>query len=202
VVVDFQRAKFVAVWRFVADRYKANPRMGLFEVLPEPDPAGVTDADITAFYAELTDAIRAVAPGIPFLIGGRSYALTNSAKAWDAGWQDVVYTGDLFLYTNGTQAENIQNLSDRLQVLVDLRETKNVPVFVQQVGVCSSDDPDQVYLNAALSMLTTQRVGYAWWLYRDPAFATGYGVQYQDAGGNWLTKDTVLATISSYFTAV
>jgi hypothetical protein len=195
------RAQFVEVWRFVADRYKANPRLGLFEVLPEPDPSAATDADITAFYAELTDAIRAVAPGVPFLIGARSYMLASAAKAWNPAWQDVVYTGDLFLYTNGTQAENIQNLSDRLQYLVDLRATRNVPVFVQQVGVCSVDDPDQVYLNAALSMLTTQGVGFAWWLYRDAAYPDGYGVHYQDGGGNWLTKAPVLATIQTYFRA-
>ena len=196
-----ERARFIAVWKFVADRYKNTPGLGLFEPLPEPDPTTAGNADITQFYAEVTSAIRATAPGVPFLLGGRSYSLSLSASAYDADWTDVVYTGDLFLNTSGTQAQNIQNLSDRLQFLVSLRAARNVPIFVQQVGVQSGDDPSQVYLNAALSLLATNGVGFAWWLYRDPVMADSYGALYQAADGSWQAKTAVLTTIGTYFRA-
>ena len=195
------RAQFIAAWKFVAARYRDTPRMGLFEPLPEPDPTAASSADITQFYAEAMSAIRGVAPGIPFLVGARSYNLYASSTAYDADWSDVVYTGDLFLYTYGTQDENIQNLGDRLQSLLNLRATKNVPIFVQQVGVQSGDDPTQVYLHAALSLLTTNGVGFAWWVYRDPQIVDSYGAVYLGADGTWMTKADVLPVISSYFNA-
>ena len=37
-------------------------------------------------------------------------------------------------------------------------------------------------------MLTTNGVGFTWWLYRDPQMVDSYGTLYQAADGTWLTK--------------
>jgi hypothetical protein len=195
------RTRFINVWKFVAARYKDTPYLGLFEPLPEPNPSSGTDADITTFYDQVMTAIRGVAPGIPFLLGPRSYRLPQVANAYNPAWSDVVYTGDLFLYTGDTQANNITNLSTRLQYLLDLRTAHNVPVFVQQAGVQSGDDPDQTYLNALLSLLDGKSVGYTYWEYRDNTNPSGYGVIYQDGSGGWVTKTAELAAISAGFKA-
>jgi hypothetical protein len=195
------RAAFIAVWRFVADRYKGNPHLAMFEPLPEPDPITKTDADITAFYTEVTSAIRTVAPGVPFLLGARVYAIANVAAAWNPAWTDVVYTGDLWVPPAGTPAELIQTLGDRVQSLLDLRAARNVPVFVQQVGTTSAEDPGQVYMNAALSLLTQNGVGFTWWLYRDGVLPDSFGVVYDDGAGHTVTKPAVLAALEAHFAA-
>jgi hypothetical protein len=195
------RAAFIDVWRFVADRYKGNPHLGLFEPLPEPDPTQSPDSAITAFYAEVTAAIRAVAPGVPFLLGARTYGIGSVASAYDPAWADVVYTGDLWQPPNGTPAEIIQALGNRVQALLDLRASRNVPVFVQQVGTESAQDPAQVYLNAALSLLTQHDIGFTWWLYRDGNLADSFGALYDDGYGHTLTKVAVLAAIEAHFAA-
>ena len=195
------RARFINVWRFVADRYKDTPYLGLFEPLPEPNPTSGTDADISAFYDEVMMAIRAAAPGVPFLLGPRSYGMKSAGAAYNAKWTDVVYTGNLFLHTGGTHDENVADLGARLQVLLDLHTSKQVPVFVQQCGVQSGDDPDLSYLNALLSLLNGKGVGYTYWEYRDATNPDAYGVIYQDGQGGWIPKTAFLSTISGYLKA-
>jgi hypothetical protein len=195
------RAKFIAVWKFIAARYKDTPYLGMFEPLPEPNPTSGSSADITAFYDEVMAAIRTVAPGIPFLLGPRAYGMNSAETAYNANWNDVIYTGNLFLRTSGTHDEIVAELSLRLQNLLDLRTNHGVPIFVQQCGVLSSFDPDQSYLNAMLSLLNTSSVGYTYWEYRDTQNPNAYGVIYQDGNGGWITKQAVLNVISGYFKA-
>jgi aryl-phospho-beta-D-glucosidase BglC (GH1 family) len=92
------RQRFLNVWRFVAARYKDTPYLGMFEPLPEPNPPGVSPEQINAFYDETMQAIRQVAPGVPFLVGGRSYRAPAIRDAFNPAWKDVVYTGNLFLH--------------------------------------------------------------------------------------------------------
>ncbi|NQD37182.1 cellulase family glycosylhydrolase [Permianibacter sp. IMCC34836] len=193
------RAKFIQVWRFVATRYKDTPYLALFEPLPEPDPTGVDDSEITAFYDQIISEIRAVASGIPFLVGPRLYQMKIVERAYHAQWPDVVYTGNLFVHTGQTQEQNIADLQFRLSQLTTLRNNYHVPVFIQQTGVESGEDPDMTYLNALLSLINSNSVGYTYWTYRDTFNPYSYGVKYQDGNGGWSTKETVLATISDYF---
>ena len=195
------RAKFIKVWKFIAARYRDRPYLGLFEPLPEPNPTSGTDADITAFYDEVMTAIRTVAPGVPFLLGPRVYGMKSVGTAYNVKWKDVVYTGNLFLRTGGTPDENIAELGLRLQHLLDLQAAHQVPIFVQQCGVMSGDDPDLNYLNAMLSLLNGKGVGYTYWEYRDTLNPNAYGVIYQDGMGGWIPKTGYLDAISGYFKA-
>ncbi|MBI3130807.1 MAG: cellulase family glycosylhydrolase [Acidobacteria bacterium] len=195
------RAKFIKAWKFIAARYRNTPYLGLFEPLPEPNPTSGTDADIAAFYDEVMAAIRTGAPGVPFLLGPRVYGMKSVGDAYNAKWKDVVYTGNLFLRTGGTPEENIAELGLRLQHLLDLQTAHQVPIFVQQCGVMSGDDPDLSYLNAMLSLLNGKGVGYTYWEYRDSLNPDAYGVIYQDGHGRWITKQGFLDAISGYFKA-
>lgn len=192
------RAKFIAAWRFIANRYKSEPRIAMFEPLPEPNPKTASASDIRAFYAEAMAAIREVAPGIPFLVGPRGYKAAAAAEAYDPSWKDVVYTGNLFLHGHGSAAKNIGNLKERMQTLLDLRAQRRVPIFVQQVGVRSDDDPDQSQLKSVLGLLNDARLGFAYWEYRGAQNEGTYGVIYE-RGGSWVTKPGEMAAISAAF---
>ncbi len=195
------RARFINVWKFVAARYRDTPYLGLFEPLPEPNPTSGTDADIRAFYDEVMMALRTVAPGVPFLLGPRSYGMKSVEAAYTSKWTDVVYTGNLFLRTSGTHDENIAELSQRIQYLLDFKAAHQAPVFVQQCGVQTGDDPDLSYLNAMLSLLNGKGLGYTYWEYRDTFNPNAYGVIYQDGHGGWIPKQAYLDTISGHLKA-
>jgi hypothetical protein len=194
------RQRFIAVWRFVANRYKDTPYLGLFEPLPEPDPPGVPAAQIKAFYAEVMAAIREVAPGVPFLVGGRGYKAPAVRDVFDPSWKDVVYTGNLFLHAPGgaATAANLDELRARAQRLLDLRDEHKVPVFVQQVGVRSREDPDRHAVQEVLSHLVSHRVGFTYWEYRAATNPGEYGVLYQQGQG-WVAKRDWLDAITPFF---
>jgi hypothetical protein len=194
------RQKFIAAWRFVANRYKDTPYLGLFEPLPEPHPRGSPAAQIRAFYAEVMAAIREVAPGVPLLVGGRGYQAKAIDDAYDPGWKDVVYTGNLFLHAKerGADETAMADFRDRLKRLTDFRARHNVPVFVQQVGVRSLEDPDRRALREMLQALVASRLGFTYWDYRGAGNPDEYSVLYE-RGRDWVAKREWIEAISAAF---
>jgi hypothetical protein len=189
------RRRFVAVWRFLATRYRDVPRLGLFEPLPEPNPPNVAPAALTAFYDDVMRAVRPLAPGVPFLVGGRRYRAGSLSHAWNPRWHDVVYTANLYLHPH---AHGMEGIRRHLDALTQLRDAHAVPVFVQQAGVRSGDDPDRRGLDALLDALATAHVGYAYWEYRGATDPGSYGVLYRSPDG-WTTKDPWLRDIGAHF---
>jgi len=192
------RARFVEVWRFIANRYKDTPYLGLFEPLPEPGAKGTQPREITEFYDQLMTSIRQVAPGIPFLVGPHTYKADRVAESYNPAWKDVVYTGNLFLHGGKGPDAGLQSIRSRLQSLLDLRAQKRVPVFVQQVGVRPGDDPDLSKLHGVLDGLVQNRVGFTYWEYRGSSNPGEYGVLFQ-RGNEWQSKPAVLNAISESF---
>jgi hypothetical protein len=194
------RQKFVAAWRFVASRYKDTPYLGMFEPLPEPNPHGSTGAQIKAFYAEVMGAIREAAPGVPLLIGGRSYHAQALGEMFDPGWKDVVYTGNLFLHAkkNGADEAALAEFRERLKRLVDFRAQHNVPVFVQQVGVRSSEDPQRQALREMMQAMVASRIGFTYWDYRGAGDPDEYSMLFE-RGREWVAKREWIDAISAAF---
>jgi len=112
-----------------------------------------------------------------------------------------MYTGNLFMHVTGTFAANVAQWYQQLANLLLVRSTYNVPVWAQQVGVNSIDDPQGLYLDHMLGALNAAGVPWEYWQYRDATQADGYGALYQDGSGGWITKDAYLAKITSYMKA-
>jgi len=206
-----QRAQFKQAWVYLAGILKDYPNIAFYELLPEPLQGRDSShgAEVSAFYQELMVAIEAVAGDTrtPFLVGARdayNIQLCDEAYIADPHWVDrVVYTGNLFIHTGGTQAQNVADLQTRLDALAAMKTTRNVPVFIQQFGVRTGADPDGFYLDAGLSRMNAAGIGYAGWQWRqnttDPA---EYAIVVQDpATGADVAKTAVLAVYSKYWQA-
>ena len=191
------RARFIQVWRFIANRYKDTPYIGLFEPLPEPGTHATTPAQIKDFYGEVMAAVRQVAPGIPFLVGANTYHTSLVQTVYEPAWKDVVYTGNLF-YRARSEDGGEPNFRRRMQQLIDLRTRHGVPVFVQQVGVRRGDDPDASKVRAILNDLVDNRIGFTYWEYRGSNHPEEYNVL-SNSGRGWQTDQPALAAISAAF---
>ncbi len=143
----------------------------------------------------------------PFLVGARdAYNINLCDEAYIAAprWANrVVYTGNLFLRTNKSQQENIANLETRLAALVEMKTRRNVPVFIQQFGVRTGDDPSGFYLEAGLSRMNAAGVGYTGWQWRqNSSNPDEYAIVVTDADtGNDVVKTNILALYSQYWKA-
>lgn len=203
------RQRFKEAWLYLAGILKDYKNIAFYELLPEPLEGRDSShgAEVSAFYQELMAAIDTVDKRTPFLVGARdayNIALCDEAYIADARWANrVVYTGNLFLRTGKTQAENIANLESRLGALVAMRNNRNVPVFIQQFGVRTGDDPGNFYLDAGLSRMNAAGVGYTGWQWRQNTGSMDeYAIVVEDPATNAdIVKKEVLAVYSKYWRA-
>jgi hypothetical protein len=197
-----QRELYKQAWVYLAGILKNYPRMAFYELLPEP-LGGRGDSykqEISNFYKELMIAIEDQAGDkrTPFLIGPRdAYNITLCDEAYlnSPRWTNrVVYTGNLFIWTGNSEEENIASLEERLGALTRMKKRRNVPVFIQQIGVRSGDDPTQFYLDAALKRVTDAGIGYTGWQWRqNTSKKEEFAIVVEDAitGADWVNWDVL-----------
>jgi hypothetical protein len=193
-------AVFAAVWKALARLLRVIPRVAMLEILPEPlDGRGPEYiAPLRAFYHQVLEAIRDVDVDTPVLIGARNaYDALLVEEVLLPEWpEDVIYTGNL-LSAKVTHPDKLQAAVQSLEAFGDAQQ---VPVFVQQVGRKSADDPDRAYMTAALQALNGAGFGWAWWQNRqNTANPDEYGLHYKDGAGGWVAKDAEIATLAAFF---
>jgi hypothetical protein len=193
------REQFVEAWKFIANRYKDVPYLALFEPLPEPNPQGVSAADVTAFYQEVMSGIESVVPNVPFLIGASNgYDISKVGQAYIPSRTNVVYTGDMFVHPQATDAATVAKLNNQVGFLTTLRDKANVPVHVQQVAASPSVDPDNHWNATVLDILNQSGVGFNFWEYRGSTSTTDYGAYTKTSNGSWLPNQGVLDVVSAH----
>ena len=192
------RQKFIETWQFLAARYASNPRFVILEPLVEPNPTNYTAADIRAFYAEVTAAVRPVCPGLIYLVGARKYEANSIGEALVPGATDIAYTADLFPNITGNLATDEAEWSSRLANCTAFATANNVPFFCQQVGVTNTDDPTYAMTAYMLAALNAAEVPWEWWTYKAIG-SSGFGPVYSDGAGGWITNAPFLAAITAAF---
>lgn len=201
-----QRKLFKEAWVHLAGILKNYPNIAFYELLPEPlgERDGSHAAEVSAFYQELMTAIEDTAGDTrtPFLVGPRdAYNISLADEAYIAAprWRNrVVYTGNLFIRTGKSQAENLASIDARLGALAAMKTARNVPVFIQQFGVRTGDDPGNFYLETGLARMRAAGIGYTGWQWRqNTSNPDEYAVVIKDpASGADVIKTAVLALYS------
>jgi hypothetical protein len=92
-----------------------------------------------------------------------------------------------------------KNIEKRLDSLLELRKRYQVPLFVQQVGSKSGEDPDNAMLKEVLDALSSNNIGWTLWEYRSSNNPNSHGVYYSVQGGGWQVKPAVMRLVTSYF---
>ncbi len=202
-----QAAKFNVMQQYVlSDPEISSGAIGFIEILPEPLQGRdqTWAATLLAFYRTSIAAIRAVEQGGVFIVGGRgAYNCRFANEVLMTERDDVAYTGNLFVYTSGDQASNIASISTRGDALVTLRHEKNVPVFIQQLGVKSGDDPALVYQDVLLTYMDKNNLpGTLWQMRQNTSQPDQYAFIYQNPVGSAdILKTLVIARAIKWFTA-
>lgn len=192
------RSFFKAAWKRLAIEAAAFERVAMFEILPEPRegaPAG--DAgEVRDFYREIIGAIREVDDRTPFLVGARdAYNVLLSDEAFLPERTDVIYTGNIL----SGKMTNVSARDAYIKALTDMAVTRNVPVYVQQVGRETSADGTLVHMNAGLAALNGSGVHWTYWQWKqNTANANTYGLNYKDGGTGWIAKTAEQARVAYY----
>lgn len=199
-----QRVLYFEMLQFIVTRYKDLPYLALIEPLAEPNPTGVSAADVSLFYQQAIALLEPIGAKVPYLVGATGgYDMLHIADAYIPGATNVVYTGDQFVIPVGTQADYTAKIAHRFAAMTDLRTSKNVPALTNQLGVQTKNDPSLYWEDTVLSKHGDAKVGWFWWeLYDAPGGTSpdGYGVRYGDAAndGQWIEKVPQMAMLQSY----
>ena len=118
------KAKTVALWGKLAERYKDEPMIGGYDLINEVNwdlPGGV---DLRDLYVRITDAIRAVDQKHIIYIEGNDWAnnFTGLQPAWDS---NMVYSFHKYWSYNDQGS---------IQWVLDLRDEENVPLWMGEGG--------------------------------------------------------------------
>ena len=173
-----QRDIFKIVWAAIVRRYKDTKGFALIEIMSEPNPQGVSTADVSAMYIEVMAYIDANAYDegdihIPYMVGPTdAYNIDGIATALISARNDIVYTGNLL-----SGSSTGVNLDAKLSNVAVFCSTNNVPYFCQQVGTTTVDDPTDHYQARVMAKLNYYGWGWTHWEFMSPA-QNQFGVWY------------------------
>jgi hypothetical protein len=190
------------VWPAIAAKLRTIARIALLELQPEcAGQRGPEYAEpVRNFYREVIDGVRSVDAETPFLIGARdNYNIDLCDEAYLPERQDVAYTGNQLSW----RVVNPDKFDAGMVALTNMRAARNVPVYIQQLGRKTGDDPTLEYMRDALYKANAARVGFAWWQWKqntgDP---NEYALNYKNAvSGGWIAKEDEIAALSEALTA-
>ncbi len=142
------RAKTVALWKKLAERYADEPWIGGYDLINEVNwnlPGGTL---LRNLYGTITDSIRAVDNNHIIFIEGNWFAndFTGLTPPWD---DNMVYSPHKYWSHNDPGS---------IQWVIDIRDEHNVPLYLGESGENSN-----VWFRDAIRLLEDNGIGWAWW---------------------------------------
>ncbi len=147
---EANKAKLVALWRKIAERYASNPWIAGYDLLNETNwtfPEG-NNSQLKALYARITTAIREVDPNHMIVIEGNWFAndFSGLTPAWD---NNMAYSFHKYWTVNNTAS---------IQWILDLRNNTNRPVWLGESGENSNR-----WFTDCIELMEKNNIGWSFW---------------------------------------
>lgn len=156
---EANKAKTVALWRKLAERYKNEKWIGGYDLINETNwnftagahPNGCaesTNAPLKKLFTDITAAIREVDNNHIIFIEGNCWANNHAGlfPAWDNNMAISFH-----------KYWSINDLGS-IQGLINLRNQYNLPLWMGEAGENSN-----VWFRGAIELLERNKIGWAWW---------------------------------------
>lgn len=149
------KAKTVALWRKLAERYANEPWVGGYDLINETNWTFSTgnNAPLRELYGQITDAIREVDPNHMLFIEGNWFA--NDFSGLTPPWDDnMAYSFHKYWSTNGPGS---------LDYALWLRNDYNVPLWLGESGENSN-----TWFTNCIKLCEENNIGWSWWPLKKP----------------------------------
>lgn len=142
------RAKTVALWRKLAERYAKNEWIGGYDLINETNWNMTGNKMLKDLYVEITNAIREVDSNHIIYIEGNWFAndFNGLTPPWDG---NMVYSFHKY-WSHNDQGS--------IQWVLDMRNRHNIPLWCGESGENSN-----VWFRDAIRLLEENNIGWAWW---------------------------------------
>lgn len=147
---EANKAKFVALWRKIAERYANNPWIAGYDLLNETNwtfPEG-NNSQLRALYGRVTSAIREVDINHMIVIEGNWFAndFSGLTPAWD---NNMCYSFHKYWTINNTGS---------IQWVIDLRNNTNCPIWLGESGENSNR-----WFTDCIELMEKNNIGWSFW---------------------------------------
>lgn len=147
---EANKAKLVALWRKIAERYANNPWVAGYDLLNETNwtfPEG-NNSQLRALYGRLTTAIREVDKNHLIVIEGNWFAndFSGLTPAWDT---NMAYSFHKYWTVNNTAS---------IQWVLDLRNNTNCPIWLGESGENSNR-----WFTDCIELMEKNNIGWSFW---------------------------------------
>ena len=172
---DAQKAETVRIWTRIAEHYRGNPAIAMYDLLNEPTNAhqpAPKSSVVCELYDQLYKAIRAVDPDHAIAMEGMWdwRSLRDPAKS---GYQNVVYSFHWYNWGGKTTADRNRATDNDLQSLEKMYQAWKVPSFIGEFNHFGDKDAWKY----ALEQYDKRKLSWTLWTYKNTASgANSWGV--------------------------
>lgn len=147
---ELNKAKTVALWRKIAERYATCPWIAGYDLLNETNwtfPEG-NNSQLRSLYGRITTAIREVDPNHLIFIEGNWFANDYSGLTpkWD---NNMAYSFHKYWAYNDASS---------VSWIVNFRNTNNCPVWLGEAGENSNR-----WFTDCIELMEKNNIGWSWW---------------------------------------
>ncbi len=166
------RRKTIAIWRKLAERYAAEPGIGAYDVLNEPNwdftAAGgnhgckeTGNAPLKQLYTDIAAAIRQV---------DKRHMIIIEGNCWGNNYQGLLPFADK---NTALSFHKYWNANDEASIagMLKLRETYNMPLWLGESGENSN-----VWFRDAIALVEKHGIGWAFWPLKKIGFNNPYEI--------------------------
>ncbi len=144
------KAKTVALWRKLAERYRDMEWIGGYDLINEVNwtfPSG-NNQELRQLYIRITDTIRAVDQNHIIFIEGNGFAndFRDLTPPWDT---NMVYSFHKYWTFNDASS---------LDWVIDLRDQHNIPLWLGEAGENSN-----TWFTNLIELSEENNIGWSWW---------------------------------------
>lgn len=191
---DAHEARFIALWKEIGEHYAARPPSVIFGLLNEPSKK-LDSKRLQSLYPTVLQAIRASNPTRLVVLGGpgwnglRGGLDVLTVPAGDAHLVADLHDYDPFAFTHYKapwienppslprgygSAQDVKDLTTRMQMVVALRSKLGVPVIVGEFGAIANNTLDDrtSFLRAKREFYEAAGLGWCVWSFADGSFST------------------------------
>ena len=147
---EANKAKLVALWRKIAERYANHPWIAGYDLINETNwtfPEG-NNSQLRSLYGRLTTAIREVDKNHMLVIEGNWFAndFSGLTPAWD---NNMCYSFHKYWTVNNTAS---------IQWVLDLRNNTNCPIWLGESGENSNR-----WFTDCIELMEKNNIGWSFW---------------------------------------
>ncbi|MEA4840004.1 MAG: carbohydrate-binding protein [Bacteroidales bacterium] len=147
---ELNKAKLVALWRKIAERYANNPWIAGYDLINETNWnfSEGNNSPLRALYGRVTTAIREVDPNHMIVIEGNWFANDYSGltPAWD---NNMAYSFHKYWTTNDASV---------IKWVLDLRNNTNCPIWLGESGENSNR-----WFTDCIELMEKNNIGWSFW---------------------------------------